>query len=308
MNIKLSVVLSCALICGVPVLAQGSHCADQPAIENSALPVAVDSSSGLYSIRLKGQPLAVGARVAAQVDHRWLRSSDYPRHQTVKSPFTDEFGDGTELAMTHTGLAGAPDLLCVLRLHSAPAFAEVEVRVRNVTDRALTVQAIRSFEAVGNPVLSLNGPDSAIRVLSDSFSDDRTSNQGLFLGALTSNRWLTVLRLHLKPGQRQISAYEADATGTTEIMKAFVLTAPGLHAAEPVELSLPLAPGDSLASERMMIGLGSDYHAQLKRYGDLVRQIHHARVTGPTPMGWWSWSAYYHGLNAGTALTNAEFL
>ena len=335
MNPKLSLLLSGVLIWGTPALGQNSQGTDKGTIENAALLVGADSRSGLYSIRLKGQPLAVRARIAAQIDHHWLRSSDYPRHQTVQSSFTDEFGDGTELATTHTGLAGAPDLVCVLRLHSAPAFAEVEVRVRNVTDRALTVQAIRSFEAVGTIALSLNGPASAIRVLSDSFSEDRpsmtvqdlgagglklhtavgsqllfnrASGQGLFLGALSSNRWLTVLRLHVKPGQRDISAYEAESTGTTEIMKAFVLSVPGPHSAEPVELSLPVLPGGSLASERMMIDLGSDYHAQLERYGDLVRQIHHARVTGPTPMGWWSWTAYYDGLNAGTALTNAEFL
>ena len=28
----------------------------------------------------------------------------------------------------------------------------------------------------------------------------------------------------------------------------------------------------------------------------------------PTPIGWWSWTAYYFGISEGAALTNAEFL
>ena len=41
----------------------------------------------------------------------------------------------------------------------------------------------------------------------------------------------------------------------------------------------------------------------------LIRQLHHAESRcAPTPMGWWSWTAYYFGLTEGPALTNAEFL
>jgi hypothetical protein len=308
---------------------------DESTIENADLLVRAESDSGRYAIRVKGQPIAIHAGIAAEVNHLWLRSSEYPRHRTVRSSFTDELGAGTELVTTHSGLAGVPELVSVARLHTAPVFLEVAASVHNTTGRPLRVQAIRTFDAVGNPVLSLNAPDSSIRVLSDSFSEDRpsmtlqdlgaggtkvhtavgsqllfnrASRQGLLLGALTSNRWLTVLRLHVDPRLRRVTSYEAESTGTTQVMKDFVLSSPGQHAAEPVELSLPVNPGESLASERMMIGLGPDYHAQLEQYGELIRLLHHARVTAPTPMGWWSWTAYYHGLNADTALTNAEFL
>ncbi|MGA7170492.1 MAG: PKD domain-containing protein, partial [Candidatus Sulfotelmatobacter sp.] len=43
-------------------------------------------------------------------------------------------------------------------------------------------------------------------------------------------------------------------------------------------------------------------------YGEVIRALHHPRISAPTPIGWWSWTAYYFGITEGTALTNAEFL
>ena len=79
-------------------------------------------------------------------------------------------------------------------------------------------------------------------------------------------------------------------------------------AAQQVELKLPVAAGESQPSERLMFAVGGDYHAQLETYGHVVGVLHKARVKTPTPMGWWSWTAYYFGLDQGTALTNVEWL
>ena len=202
----------------------------------------------------------------------------------------------------------------------------------NTTGRAITVQAIRSIHATDAPVISLNGPVSADRILSDSYSEDRPqlairdlgdgrngmhravgsqliynreSGQSLFLGALTSDRLLTIF--HLKEQTTgtgaQISSYEAEATGTTEIMKEESLR--HSPASEQVSLSLPVKSGDSLSAERLMFAVGADYHAQLEQYGQAIRVLHKARVDTPSPMGWWSWTAYYFGLNQGAAITNA---
>jgi len=57
-----------------------------------------------------------------------------------------------------------------------------------------------------------------------------------------------------------------------------------------------------------MFAVGADYHEQLETYGHVVGVLHKARVKTPTPMGWWSWTAYYFGLDQGTALTNVEWL
>src|SRR5581483_8624795 len=204
--------------------------------------------------------------------------------------------------------------------------------VRNSTGKEIQVQGIRSVEIRDTTDLVLGGPDTANRILSDSFSEDRPamaihdfgdetsglyravgsqliyngeSRQSIFVGALTSDRWLTVLRLHAQP-QSKISGYEVESTGTTELELENSLRASPPE--DRVELSLPLAPSQTISAEKLMFALGPDYHAQLESYGRIIRDLHHARVSAPTPIGWWSWTAYYFGLNQGAALTNAHVL
>jgi alpha-galactosidase len=291
---------------------------------------------GSYSIMRSGIPGAViQSGVEADVNSQMLQSSAYPQHKVAQSEFHDEFGSGQELTVTHTGLAGAADLVCTLRLYGDEPWGDIEVKVANNTDHSISVQAIRSIQVTAAPVISLNGPESADRILSDSYSEDRPqlairdladgphgmhravqsqliynrkSGESLFFGALTSDRLLTIF--HLKEqstgDNTQVLSYEAVATGTTEIMKGESLS--GSPAAEQVSLSLPVQAGASLSSERLMFSVGPDYHAQLEEYGRVIRLLHKARVTTPTPIGWWSWTAYYFGLNQGAAITTAEFL
>ena len=97
-----------------------------------------------------------------------------------------------------------------------------------------------------------------------------------------------------------------DSTGTTELAVENSLEHSGPE--DRIELSLPLAPGAQMSSEPLLISSGADYLDQLKTYGRLIRQLHHPREITTSPAGWWSWTAYYFGLNQGTALTNAAWL
>jgi hypothetical protein len=138
---------------------------------------------------------------------------------------------------------------------------------------------------------------------------NRQSHESLFVGALTSDRFITLLRLHLASPQgdsSRLAAYNVDSTGTTELAEenALEFALPE----DRVELRVPVAPGGSLSSERLLFSLSTDYHRQLETYGSLIRQLHHARVSAPPLMGWWSWTAFYEGLNEGVALTNAQWL
>jgi hypothetical protein len=304
-------------------------------ISGKNLTITADSD-GAYTVLVTGSSTPVlRSAVEAEVNAHPLRSQDYPRHTTAQSPFTDSLGTGTALTVTHTGIAGQPDLVCVFRLYKDLAWGDIEVRVANTTQRPLSVTAIRAIRAADAPVIDLNGPASADRILSDSYSEDRPqlairdlgtapgglhrgvgsqlifnkqSGQSLFVAALTSEKFLTVF--HLKEqtaaGSTAIASFEAVAEGTTEIMRGESLSES--PAAEQVDLALPVQPGESLSSERLMIAAGSDYHAQLEQYGDAIRILHHGRVTRPTPIGWWSWTAYYFGLSQATAGTNIEWL
>ena len=322
-----------ALFLAAPTADSAVDRSETTKIENSSLTIEANQTTGAYTLRSKENPrLWITGAIAAQVNHRWLHSGDYPRHEIQESSFADERGSGSQLTMTYSGLSDQPDLECSLRLHPKAAFAEIEVQVRNRTGGQITVQTIRVLDAP-TPVLALDGPDSADRVLTDSFSEDRPnmkihdltqptagmhravgsqliynrqSRQSLFLGALTSEKWLTVLRLRVDKEQGAITGYEVDSTGTTELAKENSLKES--PAEDQIELSLPVEPGQSLSSERLMASLSSDYHAQLESYGEAIRHLHPARVSAATPIGWWSWTAYYFGLTESLALTNAEFL
>src|SRR5438874_1105755 len=299
-----------------------------PQLENSALLVVANPKTGAYTVREKSGPAHLTAEVAAKVNGRWLHSTDYPRHGVSSSPAAEGL---PQLTITHSGLTGQPDLVCLVRLHSDPAYADIAVSVHNTTQQRVEVQGIRSLEIRDPRLLELGGPASALRILPDSFSEDRPalaihdfgddssglyrgvgsellynrqSHQSLFIGALNSERWLTILRLHAP--QAKLTAFEVESAGTTELeLDNSLRTSPEQ---DRVELSLPVAPGSTIASENIVLALGTDYHAQLESYGRIIRDLHHARTSLPTLIGWWSWTAYYFGLNQGAALTNAQLL
>jgi alpha-galactosidase len=306
-------------------------------LTNDALSLTVNAKEGSYQLSLNGghdgQPV-LRSRVAAQVDHQWLRSSDYPRHQASESTFEDDLGSGREVTVTCSGLDGKPDLVYVLQLYKQRPYGTVQVKVHNSAGRGATVQAIRSVEATGEPVINLSGDQSADRVLSDSFSEDwpdlvlydlggahggmhrgagsqliynRESKQSLFLGALTSDRFLTVMHLKAEGvgAKTRIASYTVESTGTTEIQKDFDLK--DAPADDQVELSLPVKSGEDVASERLLFEAGPDYHKQLLAYGDAVRRLHHARVSSETPIGWWSWTVYYGAINQGEVWANGDW-
>ena len=307
------------------------------AIHNSALSVTVRPAEGIYEIRAHGlKDPVLAARVAAEIGHRWVRSNQYPQHQAAEAAFSDELGSGHAITVTFSGLAGAPELVCRLRLWDDHPYGDVEVTVKNTGGKEATVEAIRSAEAVGKRTIDLGASDAADRVLSDSFSEDwptlkiydlgaapeglhrgvgsqliynRESKQSFFMGALSSQRFLTILRLTAEKdvsGKPRAASFTVDSTGTTEIQKA--LSMRDAPAEDLVELSLPVAPGGELSAEPVMFEAGDDYHAQLEAYGQAIRILRHARVKGPQLIGWWSWTAFYGGIQEGPTLTNAHWL
>jgi alpha-galactosidase len=314
------------LMVGLPCMAQQ--------LTNDELSLTVNAQEGSYQLSLHDGEPVLKSLVAAEIDHQWLRSSDYPRCQASELSFQNVVGSGRQVTVTCSGLDGKPDLVYELQLYKQLPYGTVQLKVHNSTGKGLTVQAIRSVEAVGEPILNLGGGQSADRVLSDSFSEDwpdlalydlgevpggmhrgagsqliynRVSKQSLFFGALTSDRFLTLMHLKAEGtgAHTKIASFTVESTGTTEIQKDFDLK--GSPADDQVELSLPLKPGEDMVSERLMFEAGPDYHNQLLVYGDAVRRWRHARVSSETPIGWWSWTVYYGAINEGETLSNADW-
>ena len=317
------------LLCGQTTPSQNTV---SETVQEKTFGVSLNPADGSYTIfdPVSQKPI-LHSGVAIEIDHRWLKSSEYPEHSLSRDDAADEFGPGTKLTISNTGLRAQPDLIYSLQTHADPDFVIVAVTVRNTGSNAITVQALRSVDAIGPAIVDLGGPADSDRVLSDSFSEDRPgivihdladsdrgmhrgvgsqliynhqTKRSLFLGSLTSDKWLTVLRLHVD--KDHITSYEVDATGTTELEKENSLEKSPPE--DQIELSLPLPPGASLSSERLLISSGPDYHRQLETYGHLIRELHHPRLGAHSVAGWWSWTAYYFGLNQGAALTNALWL
>ncbi len=302
-------------------------------LHNQQLTVQVRSRDGAYKVLARGlpQPVLV-SRLGAEVNHRWILSSDYPHHEITEATFEDALGPGQQETVTFSGLGSEPDLVGILRLYNHRSYGTIEVKVVNHTSQTISVEALRPVDAIGSPRVNLGGPESADRVMFESPSEDPTirigglarapngtyfgvrdgliynlaSRQSLLLAALTERRWMTALHLKVAPaaGSATIGSLTVDSTGTTEAEIHRDQIAP----AQQIQLSLPVAPGKELSSERLLFAAGPHYHAQLEAYGAAVRQYDHARVSSPAPMGWWSWTAFYAGVNAGEVLTNAHWL
>jgi len=309
------------------------------AVDSEGLSVMVRPSDGTYEIQTgNGGHTVMHARVAAEIDHKWVRSSDYPKHEISNSTFEDVLGHGKKITITSSGLPTFPDLAYTLQIYDGRAFGVIEAEVNNQTGNPATIQSIRSVEAVGKTMIDLAGPQNADRVLSDSFSEDwpplqiynlgkaprgmhravgsqliynRESKESMFLGALTSNRLLTIIHLQTQSASNSssIAAFTVDSTGTTEIQATDSESELREGPAENlIELSVPLAAGESITSERLMFAVGTDYHAQLENYGAVIRELHHSRVSAENMLGWWSWTAFYAKITEGAALTNAQWL
>lgn len=312
-----------ALVC-LPAVAQS----------NSPARFTVRAADGSYEVIAPGTatPVLI-SQVGAEVNHRWLLSSSYPHHETTQTPFADALGSGRSLTTMFSGLSGSPELAYTLRIYSGRPYAVASVTVLNTTLASVQVGAIRVVDAIGEAKLSLGASESEDRVLADSFSEDPTihignlaeaphgvyfgvrsvliynqaSRQSLLVAALTSNRFLTVSHLRLAApaaADPAIGSFTVDCTGTTEA----VLQRDPILPAQQIALSLPIEAGQSMTSESEMIAAGPHYLGQLEAYGGAVRGLHHPRIAADAPMGWWSWTAFYGGINEGESLTNARWL
>lgn len=318
-------ILSCALTASAEV---------GPALQNKQLAVHSRPEDGAYEILASplSRPVLI-SRVDAEVDQHWIHSSDYPHHETKEAAFEDALGRGHALNITFSGLAGKPDLVCILHLYDDEPYGDISVSVRNGTRQGVFLQAIRVVDGVGSPLVDLGASNQDDRVLAESVSEDPTihiggladaprggyfgvrnvllynlaSKQSLLLSALTADKFLTIARLRVSPGPSgaaHIASFTVDSTGTTQA----ILDRDPIAPSQQVQLSLPLPPGESLSSERVMFAAGPNYLQELETYGEAIHRLHPYRFPPKAPAGWWSWTAFYAGINAGEVLSNARWL
>ena len=229
-----------------------------------------------------------------------------------------------------------------------------DVVVHALRPIAVSAAPAAARAAKKSPLIDLACPEARERVLADSFSEDRPteriydlgaapdyksfddvsdnlsgmhmgvgsqliynreSDRDLFLGALTSKRWLTIFHLATTKdahGAAAVTSLTVDSAGTREPETHEALTKS--QPADQMDASVTVAPGKSLESEPVLFAASSggtasvDYHAHLENYGAAVAKVNHPRVVGRAPSGWWSWTSYYAGVTDGLVRTNAQWL
>ncbi|HYA26031.1 MAG TPA: glycoside hydrolase family 36 protein, partial [Terriglobales bacterium] len=318
-------------------------------LQNRWLTVSVRPSDGSFELRSVAlRDPVLTARVGAEINHQWVLSTDYPRHQIATSTFQDKLGEGHQLDVSFTGLAGKPDIKYTLQLYNDRPYGSVQVQIENTGRESINIESIRTVDVTGEPRVNLGAAENSNRVLSDSYSEDRPtlhifdlgkapvykgeddfgkepgnlhlavgsqliynrqSNFSLLLAALTSDRWLTILHLHT--AQAPSGDVRISSYTVDSTGTAEIMKKESLRddpAADQIELSLPLSPGKQMSSEKLAFSVSPDYHAQLESYGEAIRLLHNPRIPNAAPWGWWSWTAYYFGLSQATALSNAQWL
>jgi len=316
--------------CVVSVLAR----AEDISLRNSQVVVTVNRRDGSYAIRSASDGRTIlKSVVAAQINHRWLKSSEYPKHEASKGSFEDRLGRAQQIVMRSSGLSQRPDLVCILRQYEGFPFTEIDVEVQNHTSKAITVQAVRTVDSIGNQLLDLVAPERYDRVMSDAeFSPpvlalgnvregvhigassqliyNTESRQSVLFAALTEDRFVTMIHLKTQGGASNphINGLTIESTGTKELLQSLGEWVARLPKTEQYDSHVSVAPGNSLASERLMVAARENYYAQLETYGAAVRQLHRARLGAKTMMGWLADVIYGNGYPEGYARTNAKWL
>jgi hypothetical protein len=238
--------------------------------------VALNEEKGavrIYARHSKGQ--LDGVTSAALVNQKWLRSSDYPKHDAAFALFSDALGKGRQLTLTNTGLAGQPDLIMIFRVHVQPAYAEMMVEVKNGTGKPINIGAARFLENEGSSAFSLDGPDAATRVLTGKLTDHPPAGAFQDLSRATANE-LTSQDAQLVYNEKSKVAFLAGATAAQEWatslhlkVKQSAITgflAEVAPAAGKSQGGLPVASGDVFDSPVLFFSLSPNYERALQNY------------------------------------------
>jgi hypothetical protein len=74
-------------------------------LPGQGMSLTVQSEDGSYEILGENLDQAlIHARIAAEIDHKWVRPGDYPEHKMSQSAFKDALGGGARPLLHHTNV------------------------------------------------------------------------------------------------------------------------------------------------------------------------------------------------------------
>lgn len=208
--------------------------------------------------------------------------------------------DGAPYAVTRCGITNERATpLPLMSLHPLRIPGEGRARLQ-VASAPEAARVYRHGWQSWSPTLSLGGMDRDVRAAPPVLSPhppqpqpgrfasedvsvlyDPQTGRSLLAGAVTARDWLTRIVADV-PGRALDAVCDGD--------------------------DVPLAPGDTAWSERILVDLTGHPNEQLERYGDALGREMGARVPAATPSGWCSWYYFYTGVTEEDVLRNLRFL
>ncbi|HXK32770.1 MAG TPA: glycoside hydrolase family 36 protein [Dehalococcoidia bacterium] len=281
-----------------------------------------DGSLSLVAIATGFRPAerALAAVTLASGEVLAFSRSDYELR-----PYADALGEGRRLLLTSRRPRAGVTLQREVVLYDHRPYAVTRAGITNERDGPLPLGTFHPFRIPGegrarlqlasrpegvrvyrhgwqswSPTLSLGGADRDVqssppvlaphaphqqpgRFAPDDVAVlfDPQSGRSLLAGAVTARDWLTRVVADV-PGRSLDAVCDADA--------------------------VPLAPGETAWSERLLVDLSGHPNEQLERYGDALGREMGARVPAATPSGWCSWYYFYTGVTEDDIIRNLRFL
>ena len=217
----------------------------------------------------------------------------------------DVLGSGLTLRLSTPPSPDSPELRLSLTLYDSQPFAVVQIEIANASPRPLAVQAFRvgGRTALGrsprrwrfykqpwqhwSETKTVVGPYALTEDAAASTSDlmglvsDAASDRSILLGFVTAADQLSQVRLDA-PSRRLTALSYADG--------------------------VIVQPGDSLASERLLVDVSGSPLESLIRYGQTLGRCMGARSSPRVPTGWCSWYYYWWNIDEEKILANLAFL
>lgn len=306
-----------------------------PVLRNAHLEVVCNLAGGSIGVRPAGGGLPWLPRCLALVEAgepaRTLASSDSGfRREYEVSAVEDAHGRGSRLILT--SLAGGLTLALHVTLYDDRPFAVLQLEVTNGGGTLLSVHRLAplSTPSQGKGRIALGGPSSRW-----SFYRHGWQSWTPTLTLLTREPDISALPPMLgpeMPPEEWASARPAggrfladDMGAITDLSTRTCLLAGFISAREQlcqVRLDgrrrcleafswadgVPLEPGATVRSERLLVDLAGPPLESLGRYGDALGREMGARVPDRTTSGWCSWYRFFTTVREEDVLSNLRFL
>jgi alpha-galactosidase len=279
-----------------------------PTIANASLAVRCDLGRGVLAFRdaASGRSLLrEAAAVVELADGRIISSRDggFDSAWRVEET-TDVLGSGLTLRLSTPPAGDEPAVNLSVTLYEHQPFAVVQIELSNITSRPVSIGTFR-FEGR----LGLEAPARRWRFYKQAWqhwsetktvvgpyalTEDAGASTSELVGLVSDTSQRSVLAGFVTAAD-QLSQIRIDAT---ERRVTVLCQTDGAI----------VQPGESLASERLLVDVGGPALESLARYGRALGRSMNARSWPHVPTGWCSWYYYWWNIDEEKILKNLAFL